>query len=215
MSNKVLKKLVSVSLMFLTVTVLSILGAVLIVRQRDQQSKSVLGNETTGQSTSQSGNNQITLTATAVAEHSTRDDCWIILSGKVYGVSGFLTAHPGGAGEITPYCGKDAISAFSTKGAKGSNHSGSAYSLLSSYLIGSIGSTAARLNTVNQPVNTGTPVGNNGTLPKSVVVKYPGATIKKQEVEDDGRQKLEIIYNGACYKVKVNSSGVITEDERC
>ena len=31
-----------------------------------------------------------------MAEHNTRDDCWIILDDRVYDITRFIDAHPGG-----------------------------------------------------------------------------------------------------------------------
>ena len=46
--------------------------------------------------------------ASEVAKHSTREDCWIIIHGKAYDLTKFLPEHPGGAGVILKYAGKDA-----------------------------------------------------------------------------------------------------------
>ncbi len=75
-----------------------------------------------------------------VAVHKTVGDCWIIISGKVYAVSGYLGTHPGGALVIAPYCGKDATEAFATKGRMpAESHSGTATGLLDEYFVGNIG----------------------------------------------------------------------------
>ncbi|GEQ67925.1 hypothetical protein JCM33374_g1591 [Metschnikowia sp. JCM 33374] len=47
-----------------------------------------------------------------VSAHSSKDDCWVIIHGKVYDVSTFLDDHPGGAAVILKYAGKDATKAF-------------------------------------------------------------------------------------------------------
>lgn len=39
--------------------------------------------------------------------HGSPSDCWVLYEGEVYDVTSYLLQHPGGAGAITPYCGKD------------------------------------------------------------------------------------------------------------
>lgn len=76
---------------------------------------------------------QTTLNSAEIANHNTTGDCWIIISSKVYNVTNYLKAHPGGVGTISPYCGKDAAQAF-----QGQGHSSYASSLLGSYFIGNL-----------------------------------------------------------------------------
>lgn len=47
-----------------------------------------------------------------VSKHTTQDDCWIVINGKVFDVTSFLTKHPGGRWIILENAGKDATSAF-------------------------------------------------------------------------------------------------------
>jgi cytochrome b involved in lipid metabolism len=80
------------------------------------------------------------LTASVIAGHGTATDCWIIVSGKVYGVSSYLAMHPGGKSVIVATCGKDATTVFKNRGGTGA-HSDSAWSLLGQFLIGAVGAT--------------------------------------------------------------------------
>ncbi|TSC87616.1 MAG: hypothetical protein G01um101416_431 [Microgenomates group bacterium Gr01-1014_16] len=159
----------------------------------------------------------LTITTQEVALHNNSQNCWLIISDKVYNVTSYIIQHPGGSQTIVSRCGTDATTAFQTKGQQsGSSHSNNANNLLNNYFVGNLGSTVP----VNPPTSTATPVSdvNNcqeGTLPSNVSSKYPGATIKEQTVEDDCKQELEIIYNGQCRKIKTNSSGSITEDKSC
>merc|ERR1712166_747635 len=47
-----------------------------------------------------------------VAKHTTKDDCWVILDGKVLDVTNFLSEHPGGELAILTFAGKDATEEF-------------------------------------------------------------------------------------------------------
>jgi cytochrome b involved in lipid metabolism len=68
---------------------------------------------------------------TAVAAHSTSSDCWIIINDQVLDVTDYLPGHPGGASAITPYCGKDATTAFRSI----RKHNGFAQKLISEFVI--------------------------------------------------------------------------------
>ncbi|KAF8592453.1 hypothetical protein K439DRAFT_1400272 [Ramaria rubella] len=47
-----------------------------------------------------------------VAQHNSKESCWIIIENKVYDVTDFLPEHPGGSKIILKYGGKDATDAF-------------------------------------------------------------------------------------------------------
>ncbi|ESK91906.1 mitochondrial cytochrome [Moniliophthora roreri MCA 2997] len=52
------------------------------------------------------------LASSAIAEHNNRNDCWIIVHGRVYDVTDFLDEHPGGSKIILKYAGADATEAY-------------------------------------------------------------------------------------------------------
>lgn len=52
------------------------------------------------------------VTMEEVSRHNRPDDCWIIIGGVVYDVSEFLSVHPGGAGVLMEYAGRDCTEAF-------------------------------------------------------------------------------------------------------
>ena len=47
-----------------------------------------------------------------VATHTSRDSCWVIISGKVYDVTDYLDKHPGGSQILLQYAGKDATAMY-------------------------------------------------------------------------------------------------------
>ncbi|KAF8342840.1 FMN-dependent dehydrogenase-domain-containing protein [Cantharellus anzutake] len=47
-----------------------------------------------------------------VAQHNSRESCWIIVHGNVYDVTEFLDEHPGGSKIILKYAGKDATEEY-------------------------------------------------------------------------------------------------------
>ncbi|DBA86007.1 TPA: hypothetical protein ACH3X1_005538 [Trebouxia sp. C0004] len=51
------------------------------------------------------------VTSAQLAQHSTEDDCWLVVKGKVYDVTGWSEQHPGGR-VIATYAGKDATDVF-------------------------------------------------------------------------------------------------------
>lgn len=84
-----------------------------------------------------SANTEITLTLAEIAKHNTASDCWLVVSSKAYDVTSYLDIHPAGPEAITPFCGKDATTAFETKGGKG-KHSPNASQILKEYLLGDL-----------------------------------------------------------------------------
>jgi succinate dehydrogenase/fumarate reductase flavoprotein subunit len=47
-----------------------------------------------------------------VAKHTTKNDCWVVVSGQVLNVTNFLPTHPGGELAILTFAGKDATEEF-------------------------------------------------------------------------------------------------------
>merc|ERR1719343_750603 len=47
-----------------------------------------------------------------VAKHTTKEDCWVVVSGQVLDVTKFLGEHPGGELAILTFAGKDATEEF-------------------------------------------------------------------------------------------------------
>lgn len=117
-----------------------IIGGFLAKNQKDDSSSTSSTNNQSTSSTQETAQNQSaqqSYTIEQVAEHNTKDNCWIIISQQVYDVTDFIPKHPGGASQIIAYCGKDATQAFATQGGEGS-HSSTAESLKQDYLIGTL-----------------------------------------------------------------------------
>ena len=47
-----------------------------------------------------------------VAKHTSKSDCWVVVSGQVLDVTSFLSEHPGGELAILTFAGKDATEEF-------------------------------------------------------------------------------------------------------
>ncbi|KAL8150225.1 hypothetical protein V2J09_020033 [Rumex salicifolius] len=97
-----------------------------------------------------------------VSEHNTKEDCWVVIDGKVYDVTTYLDEHPGGDDVFFDVAGKDANEEFEDAG-----HSDSARELMEMFCIGELDPSSA-------------------TLPKpkpepNVNAKEPGLTQKLKE----------------------------------
>ncbi|KAG0496201.1 hypothetical protein HPP92_000751 [Vanilla planifolia] len=67
------------------------------------------------------------------AQHNKREDCWVVIDGKVYDVTTYLDEHPGGDDVLLSATGKDATEEFEDAG-----HSDTARKLMEDYCIGEI-----------------------------------------------------------------------------
>ncbi|KAM3237442.1 cytochrome b5 [Capsicum chacoense] len=70
-------------------------------------------------------------TLSQVARHKSKQDCWIIIHGRVIDVTKFLEEHPGGEEVLIESAGKDATKEFDDIG-----HSKAAKNFLFNYQIG-------------------------------------------------------------------------------
>lgn len=123
-----IKNLVTISLIIFVIIVVGILGAGLFLNQnKTNQQTNTINTTITG----------ATITVSQVAQHNNYNDCWVIISNKVYNVTSYINMHPAGPEKIILYCGKDATTAFDTKGSKGT-HSQEAQNLLNTFYVGNI-----------------------------------------------------------------------------
>ncbi len=73
-----------------------------------------------------------------VALHNTAEDCWFVIDGKVYDVSGYGERHPG-SDAVYQGCGKDATELFETRPmGSGTPHSDRARGFLPNFEIGTL-----------------------------------------------------------------------------
>lgn len=133
-----MKKYVTIVLFIFWAIVVSLFVAGLFFYQKENQPAGA----TTSQSGTKVGNGKI-LNQAQLALHSTADNCWFLISGKIYDVSGYPATHPEGADIMYRYCGADATLAYATRGGGGNDHSSYAYNLLGNYYIGDLEQEAA------------------------------------------------------------------------
>lgn len=138
---------------------------------------------------------QIILSVAEIAKHNTVSNCWLIISDKVYDVSGYLQIHPGGSSAITPYCGKDGTQAFATKDLKSTkDHSSLAHNLLKDYFIGNLNQE------INNPISGITPSPTSKVLPTSTL-----APIAKSNVILTSTEVAKHNTNSDCWLVISNN----------
>lgn len=94
-------------------------------------------------------NSNIILNAQEIVKHNSTGNCWLIINSKVYNVTSYLSAHPGGVGAIAPYCGREATQVFA-----GLPHSSNANSLLNGYFIGNLNQTVTVQPVQQNPQST-------------------------------------------------------------
>lgn len=110
-TRTVLHKIASVVVALLGVAVIT-----LTALTGHSGAEAVWGDEaSTADGTSQTENTSggtDTYTADEVAQHSSTDDCWASVDGKVYDLTEWVSEHPGGPDAIGGLCGTDATEAF-------------------------------------------------------------------------------------------------------
>lgn len=88
------------------------------------------------------------LTRKLVAQHRTPTHAWVVASGVVFDVTGFLDSHPGGAAALVPHLGGDVTALMEGRGGGGDGaggaaaashvHSKFAYQKLAKYRVGAL-----------------------------------------------------------------------------
>jgi cytochrome b involved in lipid metabolism len=105
-----------------------------------------------------------------VAKHNSSTDCWMVLNKiEVYNVTAFLSVHPAGPSPMTPFCGKDATTAFNNVG-----HSSSAVALEATYLIGNLVASAISVSVL--PTTATVTAGQTQSFTATVTGSTQGVT---------------------------------------
>ncbi|KAH7517536.1 hypothetical protein FEM48_Zijuj09G0075400 [Ziziphus jujuba var. spinosa] len=81
-----------------------------------------------------------------VSEHNSRENCWLVIEGKVFDVTKFLEDHPGGDEVLLSATGKDATDDFEDVG-----HSTSARAMMDEFYVGDIDSSSIPTKTKYTP----------------------------------------------------------------
>lgn len=141
-----MKKLTTISLFIFFCVVTAILTAGLVFYQNNKNNSSQVGSNVIAQkdvSKLVSSGIKI-LDMKEVVKHNNQNDCWLLISGKVYDITSYFGSHPGGSGTMSATCGKDATDAYKTKdpyastAGAGTAHSSRARNLLDNYYIGDL-----------------------------------------------------------------------------
>ncbi len=82
-------------------------------------------------------NSTDTISASAIATHDSKTDCWTIINGSVYDITKYVSEHPGGD-VIEQACGTDATNLFNNRDGSGDSHSPTADVILAKYKIGQL-----------------------------------------------------------------------------
>lgn len=151
-----MKKVVTIALfVFWAVVVALLVAGLLLYQDKSDAGAPASASAEPAPGAVKPGGTTVVLSAAEVAKHDKADDCWMIIFGKVYDLTGFLNSHPGGRATIERSCGKDGTTAYQNKGGEGS-HSASARSLLAKYLLGTLGETKlpSQIETSKPPPQT-------------------------------------------------------------
>ena len=151
------KYLVGVFLFIFWMMATALVTAGLLSRQPAKQATCALSNNSSANS---SPGPATALTTEEVAKHTTANDCWMIVNGKVYDLTSLVATHSGGSQQILNDCGRDGSVGFNTK-YQGTPHSGGAQSMMASYLLGDLGATINATQAVQQ-INSNPPRGRSG-----------------------------------------------------
>ncbi len=103
-------------------------------------------------------------TTADVAQHSTTKSCWTVYNGGVYDITTYLVFHNQNYYNITSWCGTDMTSNFDAIG----KHRGKATTLLETFKIGILGTSANATTTAPDTTTTSTTTTEEDTTTTTV-----------------------------------------------
>ncbi|MEI7765088.1 MAG: cytochrome b5 domain-containing protein [bacterium] len=202
-----MKKFTTISLFIFFAVVTAVLTAGLVFYQNNISSNVNTVNQHKNTDINNLVSSGITkLDSVEVSKHNIVSDCWIIVNNKVYDISGYASAHPGGTRNIADSCGKESTTSYDTKGGRGQTHSINANQELAQFLIGDLNqkidqSTLSK-NVQNAKANTTTSNSNNivpNVIPTDTVTntKLTTTEVTKHNTTSD----CWIIVNSKVYNI--------------
>ena len=141
-----------------------------------------------------------TYTMAQVQAHNTSADCWAAVNNKVYNLTTYVTAHPGGAAAINAICGKDATAVFSAQ------HSGStsANAMLVTNYIGDIAAVVVvpDITAPTIPTNLTSPTKTKNSIQLTWTASSDNKAVTGYKIYKDG------ILLGSTSGLQFNSTGL-------
>ncbi|MFA6177484.1 MAG: cytochrome b5 domain-containing protein [Candidatus Paceibacterota bacterium] len=206
-----MKKYITISLFVFWVIAVAVVVAGLISYNKNQPSTTVPNTNGINQTPNISGiDSKVTtlvLSKAELAKHNSSQNCWLLISGKIYDVTSYINQHPGGASTIIPNCGTDATTAYDTKGRpNGSPHSSNAEALLANYFIGNLNQTLqiGSGKKTSTPTNTNPPTQNKPSTIPTTPTPVPNPTLALTMTElakHNSRQSCWLLVSGKIYDV--------------
>lgn len=111
-----------------------------------------------------------------VQVHNTASNCWSIVDGKVYDLTNWVNAHPGGKAVITAMCGVDATTAFHNM----HGVSGNPTATLATFQVGVLAAA---------PSGTPTPGATTPAPNPTTTVPSPSASVTGVDDDDSAEQE--------------------------
>jgi len=138
------------------------------------------------------GSTSSAMTMSDVAQKNTVDNCWVVVSGIVYDLTGYANSHPGGAVNIANLCGTDATNAFNNQ------HGGQAKpnNVLAGFEVGALGASAT---TSGPAASAATPKATTSTAAKASTSLTLADVAKRNTAAECWAVVSNTVYNLTAY----------------